>query len=135
MLKKTQIRVGDSLPQREFKPDHVQLFLYNAVLFNAHRIHFDYEYTTQVENYPDLVVPGPLIGDWLNQCVNDWLGDEGHFASIEYSNRKAAYVGESLYSGGQVTQFNEETGEVTIEVFVKNEAGEVIAPGVAVVQV
>ncbi|MBM4761818.1 hypothetical protein [Bacillus sp. B15-48] len=135
MLKKTQMRVGDTLPQREFKPDHVQLFLYNAVLFNAHRIHFDYEYTTQVEKYPDLVVPGPLIGDWLNQCVNDWLEEEGHLVSIEYSNRIAAYVGETLYSGGEITLYNEETGETSIELYVKNEAGEVIAPGVAVVYV
>ena len=134
MTKVNQIQVGDTLPQREFKPDSVQLFLYNAVLFNAHRIHFDYPYTTEVEKYPDLVVPGPLLGDWLNQCVNEWLGEKGHLASIDYSNRKAAYVGETLYSGGRVISCNEEEREVQIEVFIKNEADEILAPGLAVVR-
>jgi 3-methylfumaryl-CoA hydratase len=134
MSKIEQIKVGDTLPQREFKPDSVQLFLYNTVLFNAHRIHFDYPYTTEVENYPDLVVPGPLLGDWLNQCINEWLGEEGHLASIDYSNRKAAYVGEPLHSGGKIISYNEEKREAQIEVYIKNTAGEVIAPGLAVVR-
>ena len=87
-----------------------------------------------MENYPDLVVPGPMLGDWLNQSVNEWLGEEGHLASIDYSNRKAANVGEMLYSGGRVTYFNEKAGEATLELYIKNEAGEVIAPGTAVVR-
>ena len=81
------VQLGDKLPQREFKPDNVQLFLYNAILWNAHRIHFDETYTTEVEGYPGLVIAGPMIGDWLHQCVEDWLGEEGRLVSMEYSNR------------------------------------------------
>ncbi len=36
------------------------LFRYSAVTFNAHRIHYDRAYTTEVEHYPGLVVHGPL---------------------------------------------------------------------------
>lgn len=36
------------------------LFRYSALTFNAHRIHYDRSYATEVENYPDLVVHGPL---------------------------------------------------------------------------
>ena len=68
-----QIKAGDVLPEREFKTGNVQLFLYNAVLWNAHRIHFDLPYATEVEGYPGLVNAGPLMGDWLTQCVNEWL--------------------------------------------------------------
>jgi len=39
------VQVGDALPERELTPDNVQLFLYNAALWNAHRIHFDEPYT------------------------------------------------------------------------------------------
>jgi 3-methylfumaryl-CoA hydratase len=123
------LQVGDSLPQRKFKPDNVQLFLYNAVLFNAHRIHFDAPYATEVEGYPGLVTAGPLIGDWLNQCIEEWLGDSGRLTSIDYSNRIAACIGETLYSGGKVVALNAATGEITLEVFVKNERDEIIAPG------
>tara|TARA_R110001592_G_scaffold363372_2_gene686164 strand:- start:27669 stop:28103 length:435 start_codon:yes stop_codon:yes gene_type:complete len=125
------LRPDDALPQRAFKPDNVQSMLYNAVLWNGHRIHFDEPYAREVEGYPGLVIAGPLLGDWLNQCVEEWLGDEGRLVSIEYSNRIATYVGETLYSGGKVLAVRPGVGEVDIEVFIKNEAGEIVTPGVA----
>lgn len=128
------LRPEDVLPQRTFKPDNVQSMLYNAVLWNGHRIHFDEPYAREVEGYPGLVIAGPLLGDWLNQCVEEWLGDEGRLVSIEYSNRIATYVGETLYSGGKVLAVRPDVGEVDIEVFIKNEAGEVVTPGVALVR-
>lgn len=127
------INAGDLLPERKFNPDNVQLFLYDAALWNAHRIHFDYPYATEVEGYSGLVIAGPLIGDWLSQCVIDWLGDEGELVSIEYSNRKAAFIGEVLCTGGRVLAVEPDTGTAQLEIFVKNEANEVITPGTAVV--
>jgi len=130
----TQMQVGDALPEREFKPDNVQSMLYNAVLWNGHRIHFDEPYARDVEGYPGLVIAGPLLGDWLHQCLEEWLGDDGRIASIEYSNRIASYIGETLRSGGTVTRCDTNTGEVEVDVFVRNEADEVITPGVAIVK-
>lgn len=40
--------------------DPVLLFRYSALTFNAHRIHYDLRYATEVERYPDLVIHGPL---------------------------------------------------------------------------
>ena len=127
------VQLGDELPYREFKPDNVQLFLYNAILWNAHRIHFDETYTTEVEGYPGLVIAGPMIGDWLHQCVEDWLGEEGRLVSMEYSNRIAAYIGETLHYGGNVIALDSDSQEAQVEVFIKNEAGEIVAPGEATV--
>lgn len=125
------VRVGDKLPEREHSCSNVQLMLYNAVLWNAHRIHYDEPYAKEVEGYPGLVIAGPLLGDWMNQCVEEWLGEAGVLTGIEYSNRVASYIGETLVAGGQVTDVDAETGELTIEVFIRNSAGEVAAPGVA----
>ena len=36
------------------------LFRYSAMLFNAHRIHYDRPFTTDEEGYPGLIVHGPL---------------------------------------------------------------------------
>ena len=47
------------------RPDDVLLFRYSALTFNAHRIHYDWRYATQVEGYPGLVVHGPLIATLL----------------------------------------------------------------------
>ncbi|GAB3311201.1 hotdog family protein [Haliea atlantica] len=126
------VSVGEALPERQFTPDNVQLFLYNAVLFNAHRIHFDAPYAKEVEGYPGLVIAGPMLGDWLNQCVEEWLGDDGRLVSIDYSNRQASYIGETLTTGGKVLAFDPTSGEIELELFVRNEAGDVITPGTAV---
>ncbi len=128
------IKPGDLLPERQFKPDNVQLFLYNAALWNAHRIHFDYPYATEVEGYPGLVVAGPLMGDWLTQSMIEWLGDDGTLASIEYSNRKASYIGEVLRSGGEVISLDHDAGSAELKLYIKNEADEVITPGMAIVR-
>ncbi len=123
------INIGDELPERNFECSNVQLMLYNAALWNGHRIHFDQSYVRDVEGYPGLVIAGPLLGDWLHQCVEEWLGDDGRIVAIEYSNRIATYVGETLVSSGVVSERRPELNELAIDVFIKNEAGEVVVPG------
>ena len=118
MPKFSDLTAGTALPGRSYKPDNVQLFLYNAALWNAHRIHFDQPYATQVEGYPGLVIAGPLIGEWLAQCVVEWLGDAGQLVAFEYSNRKAAIIGETLRSGGTVSAVDAQRREVTIDLHV-----------------
>lgn len=44
----------------DIKVDPVLLFRFSALTFNGHRIHYDRDYATKVENYPGLVVHGPL---------------------------------------------------------------------------
>ena len=127
------IKQGDILPEREYEPDNVQLFLYNAVLWNAHRIHFDYPYATQVEGYPGLVMAGPLMGDWLTQSVINWMGEEGRLVSIEYSNRKAAFIGDKLRSGGKILSVDKNTGNVELNLYIRNAKDELIIPGNAIV--
>ena len=127
-----KVSVGDSLPQRQHAPGNVQLMLYNAALWNGHRIHFDEPYAKEVEGYPGLVIAGPLLGDWLNQIVEEWIGDAGVLSKIEYSNRIACYIGETLTAGGTVTAVEDDA--VSVEVLVRNQAGAVVAPGVATVR-
>jgi 3-methylfumaryl-CoA hydratase len=55
----------DDAWQRTIQPDEVLLFRYSALTFNAHRIHYDRRYATEVEGYPGLVVHGPLIATLL----------------------------------------------------------------------
>ena len=127
------VAIGDALPEQFHTPDNVQLMFYNAALWNGHRIHFDEPYAKEVEGYPGLVIAGPLLGDWLNQVVELWLGESGRLTKIEYSNRVASYIGETLTAGGNVTAVEGNT--ITIEVYIKNEDGDVIAPGVATVEI
>ena len=60
---------------RNVIPDPVLLFRYSALTFNAHRIHYDRAYVTQVEGYPGLIVHGPLIATLLADLVRRELPD------------------------------------------------------------
>jgi 3-methylfumaryl-CoA hydratase len=133
-MKIAQLNVGDTLPNRDFTPTNVSLFMYNAAVWNPHRIHYDERYTTEVEKHPGIVIDGPLQGDWLSQCVLNWVGDDGRMVGFDYSNRRAAYLGETLMTGGIITEINSDNHRVTVEIFVKNEAGEVTSPGHATVE-
>ncbi len=122
---------GDVLPERTRTTDIVQSFFYNAALWNAHRIHYELDYATKVEGYAGLVVPGPLLGDWLGQCAEDWAGEGGRVVKLSYSNRLAALVGETLAVGGSVKTLDRAAREAELELWVKNARGEVITPGAA----
>jgi len=134
MARIEEISPGDALPVREFCTDKVQLFLYNAAIWNAHRIHYDFPYATEVEGYPGLVNAGPLMGDWLAQCVLEWLGDDGRLIEFEYSNRKASIIGETLRCGGSVRSVDERAGTALIDLHLVNETEEVVTPGLATVR-
>jgi 3-methylfumaryl-CoA hydratase len=133
-VKLDQVRVGDKLPTREHMATNVGLFLYNAAIWNPHRIHYDEKYTTDVEGHPGIVIDGPLQGDWLSQVALNWIGQNGELLDFEYSNRKAAYLGDKLTSGGEVVAVDNSSGEVSLSLFIRNEDNEVITPGNAIVQ-
>ena len=133
-IKISELSVGEALPERNYTATNVSLFLYNAAIWNPHRIHYDEPYTTNVENHPGVVIDGPLQGDWLNQVVVNWIGDSATLTSFNYSNRRASYLGETLTSGGAITAIDAESGNVDLEIFIKNEDGDVITPGTAQVR-
>ena len=133
-IKISELSVGEALPERSYTATNVSLFLYNAAIWNPHRIHYDEPYTINVENHPGVVIDGPLQGDWLNQVVVNWIGDSATLTSFNYSNRRASYLGETLTSGGAITAIDAESGNVDLEIFIKNEDGDVITPGTAQVR-
>jgi 3-methylfumaryl-CoA hydratase len=55
--------------RREFRADIMLLFRYSALIFNAHRIHYDRDYATRTEGYPGLVVHGQLVATLLADLV------------------------------------------------------------------
>ena len=128
------LKVGDTLPEQRHTPTNVTLFMYNAAVWNPHRIHYDEIYTTQVERHPGIVIDGPLQGDWLAQAVTNWLGDDGKVLRFSYSNRQATYLGETLVSGGRIAAIDPDRKLVTLELFVSNAEGKVTSPGGATVQ-
>lgn len=129
-----ELRAGEPLPGREFTPTLAELFLYSAIIWNAHRIHYDLPYTRDEEGYPGLLITGPLQGDWLCQAITDWAGEDGVLERFTFSHRGAAYLGDTLTTGGHIEAVDAATGRVTLALFVRNGAGEVVTPGEATVR-
>jgi 3-methylfumaryl-CoA hydratase len=59
---------------RRMRADAVLLFRYSAITFNGHRIHYDRAYATGTENYPGLIVHGPLQASWLLEFAAEMKG-------------------------------------------------------------
>lgn len=129
----TGYAVGDALPERNHTPTNVELFMYNAALWNAHRIHFDLPYATDVEGYDGLVIAGPQMGDWLAQVVDNTFAERGELIGFSYSNRQAAFIGETLTSGGTVTAIDDDVLE--LDLFIRNARAEIVTPGTARVRI
>ena len=134
MSRLANIKVGDRLPEKNHTATEISLFLYNAAIWNPHRIHYDAPYTSEIEKHPAIVIDGPLQGDWLAQCVTDWLGQDGELVTFSYANRRASYLGETLTATGEITEKDEVAGTVNVRLGIRNEAGEIIAPGSATVR-
>lgn len=60
--------------RRVVQPSAPLLFRYSALTFNAHRIHYDTPYSEVDENYPGLIVHGPLQATLLAQLAQSVLG-------------------------------------------------------------
>jgi 3-methylfumaryl-CoA hydratase len=78
-----------------WQPDDVLLFRYSALTYNGHRIHYDRRYVTQVENYPGLIVHGPLIATLLLELAS--RVKSGRLpSSFEFRARRPVFDGTTL---------------------------------------
>lgn len=60
--------------RRTVKFGMVDLFRYSALTYNAHRIHYDRDYTVNVEGYPGMVVNGGLTTLTLLEMAREAMG-------------------------------------------------------------
>ena len=78
--------------------DPVLLFAFSAATSNSHRIHYDLGYATQVEDYPGLVVHGPLIALLLLEAMPRQAIRRFSFRAL-----KPAFAGETVTAEGRLT--------------------------------
>ena len=82
-LSQTQIdEQNQGMVVRNFNRDQVQLFRMSALTFNAHRIHYDLPWATNVEGHRNVVVHGPLnqisiLDLWRDEMVKQDKGEDG----------------------------------------------------------
>jgi 3-methylfumaryl-CoA hydratase len=80
--------------------DPRMLFRFSALTYNAHRIHYDHRYATQVEGYPDLVVHGPLQAVALAELCRRFAPDRA-VASFLFRARRPVFSGGPIHVRGR----------------------------------
>ncbi|CAG9263016.1 FAS1-like dehydratase domain-containing protein [Paraburkholderia caribensis] len=55
-------RAGQDARRKTISCDAITLFRLSALMFNSHRIHYDFPFVTQEEGQPGLLVQGKLLG-------------------------------------------------------------------------
>jgi len=81
--------------RRIVMPDEVLLFRYSALTGNGHRIHYDFDYVTRVEQYPGLIVHGPLQATLLAGLLRQARPGE-RVARFAFRGLRPAFAGRKL---------------------------------------
>lgn len=128
------IEIDDDMPTMVKTPTRAQLFMYSAITWNIHRIHYDEAYA-KTEDHPTVLVHGPLQGAFLGQYMTDWVSPGGRLKKIAYSNRGPALPDEPYIVKGCVTGKRIEDGQHLVDCDLRgeNNAGEIAAVGSATV--
>ena len=104
--------------------DSSLLFKYSALTYNSHKIHYDYNYATASEGYPNLVVHGPLIASWmLDWYQTEILQDDKYSGyEFEYRGKSPMFLGSDLY----LTAEYEDKNQSQIIMNAKNNQGRTV---------
>jgi 3-methylfumaryl-CoA hydratase len=108
---------GDATWSAEVKPDTVLLFRYSALTSNGHRIHYDQRYAREEENYPDLVVHGPLTATLLQAFAVKCAGRA--LRSFEFRSTSPLFVTSPFKLAGKAADEAE-----TLDLWASGPAGE-----------
>ena len=82
------------LYKKKFKFNNIDLFRYSALTYNSHRIHYDLDYTTNVEGHKNLLVHGPLTATYVINEINSFIKKE--ISRYSFSLLKPIYVNEKI---------------------------------------
>ncbi len=87
--------------QLDLRTDPTLLFRFSALTYNAHRIHYDRAYATEVEGYPGLVVQGPLQAIALAELCRRHVPERA-VRSFSFRALRPAFDGAPLHVRGRL---------------------------------
>lgn len=110
--------------RRELKTDEAVLFRYSALIFNAHRIHYDIDYCRDTEGYPGLIVHGPLQTTLLLDLCR--RNDPRPVRTLDYRATHPVFHQETFSVNGQPSADGK-----SVELWTANAAGHYAMRGTA----
>lgn len=129
------ITENEQIPEIIKMPTYMQLFMFSAVTWNRHLIHYNAEYAHH-DGLSDVAVHRALLGNFLTQLMTDWIGESGKISKVDWNVRSSAKPGDTLYCRGHVVKKEIIDGckFVECDIRIEKEDGTLIAPGKGKVQ-
>ncbi len=121
---------GDELPDLIKTPSYMQLFMFSAITWNRHLIHYNTDYARH-DGLQNVAVHRALLGNFLAQLLTDWVGEAGRLTKIEWNVRSSAQPGDTLLCRGKVIKkiVENDKKQAECEIWIEKSDGTLIAPG------
>jgi hydroxyacyl-ACP dehydratase HTD2-like protein with hotdog domain len=116
-------------------PTETSLFMFSAVTWNRHHVHFNAQ-AARSEGLPGVVVHRALLGNFLSRMLTDWLEDRGEIRALSWKVLKSAVPGRPLRCEGEIVRRSEREGRrfLFCELRVLDPDSETVASGSAEVE-
>ena len=131
-----QVAVGDRIPEIVRGPmTPMHIMRWSAAVENFHRIHYDFQFATQHDGLPNVLVNGSWKQHLLVQMLRNWIGEGGWLWKISYRFRRPDIAGDVLTAFGVVAEVRRfgAFGVVRCEIGIRNSRGEPSTEGGALI--
>lgn len=127
-----RIDTSTPIPELRVCPSRMQLFMFSAITWNRHQIHYSRDAATG-EGLPDVVVQRALIGNFLARLITDWAGDSAELRALAWRVTRSALPDKEIVCRARIREKTESGEEkyLVCEVTATDEDEEVIASGEA----
>ena len=95
----SELEVPADVPPLDVVPSHAHVFMFSAVTWNRHQIHYCAE-AAKAEGHEGVVVQRALLGNYLANMLSRWIGNAGELRQLEWKVRKSALPGRRLRCSG-----------------------------------
>lgn len=122
------------IPELILCPDNTQVFMYSAITWNRHHIHYNKNAAIS-EGLPDIVVQRGLIGNFFARLITDWIGERAELRKLSWKVIRSTFPGKKIILRGLIKQKvnTEDIRYINCELTALNENEETIASGDATV--
>ncbi|MEZ5409743.1 MAG: hypothetical protein R2761_17070 [Acidimicrobiales bacterium] len=123
--------VGASIGELQVPVDTVHIFMFSAITWNRHLIHYDLN-QANAEGHQSVVAQRGLLGNYFARLVIGWLAGRGEMTRLGWKVVRSAVPGDTLVCRGSVVAVD--GGQVDVALEMVNDAG-VVATGTASVRI
>lgn len=121
------IEIGESLGPLLKRPSMISLFRFSAATWNAHRLHYDHEFSKR-EGAEKPLVQAYLLGAYLAELAQGWAGPRARLTNLAFRARRPVAVDDEVACLGTVTA--KDGQGVDLELWLER-GGEVCVTGTA----